>query len=81
MFPKMEFYGSTTVGERGQVVLPAEVRKKFGIEAGQKLLVLGPKDKDNVWAVTLVESSVLSHVFGEISERFGQIMEGQNTPE
>ena len=33
------FYGSVTVGERGQVVIPAEARKQSGFEAGDKLLV------------------------------------------
>jgi len=33
------FYGSVTVGERGQVVIPADARKTFGIEPGHKLLV------------------------------------------
>ena len=36
------FFGSGTVGERGQVVIPAEARKRYGIETGDKLLVLGP---------------------------------------
>ncbi len=35
------FYGAVTVGERGQVVIPAQARRDHGIEAGQKLLVLG----------------------------------------
>ncbi|MCX6344756.1 MAG: AbrB/MazE/SpoVT family DNA-binding domain-containing protein [Armatimonadetes bacterium] len=35
------FYGAATVGERGQVVIPAEARKKFGIQPGDKLLVIG----------------------------------------
>jgi AbrB family looped-hinge helix DNA binding protein len=33
------FYGSVTVGERGQVVIPAEARKETGVEPGEKLLV------------------------------------------
>ena len=33
------FYGAVTIGERGQVVIPAEARKQHGLEAGQKLLV------------------------------------------
>ena len=33
------FYGSVTVGERGQVVIPAEARKVHGLHAGDKLLV------------------------------------------
>lgn len=36
------FYGTATVGERGQVVIPAEARKKFNINSGDKLLVLAP---------------------------------------
>jgi AbrB family looped-hinge helix DNA binding protein len=34
------FYGAVTVGERGQVVIPAEARKRHGLQAGDKLLVL-----------------------------------------
>lgn len=33
------FYGSATIGERGQVVVPAEARKDCGIHSGDKLLV------------------------------------------
>lgn len=34
------FYGSVTVGERGQVVIPAEARADLGISPGDKLLVM-----------------------------------------
>jgi AbrB family looped-hinge helix DNA binding protein len=33
------FVGAVTVGERGQVVIPAKARESLGIEAGEKLLV------------------------------------------
>jgi len=33
------FYGSATLGERGQVVIPAEARKDCAIGPGDKLLV------------------------------------------
>jgi AbrB family looped-hinge helix DNA binding protein len=36
-----KFYGSTTVGERGQVVIPAEARRDFKIAPSTKLLVFG----------------------------------------
>lgn len=40
-FPDLEsaFHGSVTVGERGQVVIPAGAREKLGISPGDKLLV------------------------------------------
>ena len=44
---RKKFYGSVTVSERGQVVIPAQARKDFGIEAGEKLLVLGHSDGDD----------------------------------
>lgn len=34
------FYGSVTVGERGQIVIPAEARQDLGMEASDKLLVM-----------------------------------------
>lgn len=39
--PEDQFFGSVTVGERGQVVIPAEARKRLNIQAGDKLLVMG----------------------------------------
>ncbi len=37
---KFCFYGSAAVGERGQIVIPADARADLGIEPGQKLLVV-----------------------------------------
>lgn len=34
------FMGASTVGERGQVVIPAEARERLNIKPGDKLLVL-----------------------------------------
>lgn len=42
---KGKIYGSTTIGERGQVVIPAEVRKLFKVKAGDKLIVLAKPEK------------------------------------
>jgi AbrB family looped-hinge helix DNA binding protein len=36
-----EFYGTTTLGKKGQVVIPIEARKAMGIKKGDKLLVFG----------------------------------------
>ena len=34
-------FGLVTVGDKGQIVIPAKARKLFGIRAGDQLLVLG----------------------------------------
>jgi AbrB family looped-hinge helix DNA binding protein len=40
-----KFYGSVTVSERGQIVIPVEARKNFGIKTGDKLLVFGDRER------------------------------------
>ncbi|MCE5199942.1 MAG: AbrB/MazE/SpoVT family DNA-binding domain-containing protein [Armatimonadota bacterium] len=34
------FYGTVTVGERGQIVIPSEARKDLSINPGDKMLVV-----------------------------------------
>jgi len=36
-----KYWGSATVGERGQMVIPADARKAMGIEAGDKMVIFG----------------------------------------
>lgn len=39
------FFGSVTVGERGQIVIPQEARKLFKICSGDKLVILGDEER------------------------------------
>lgn len=62
------FFGSATVGERGQIVIPSEARKRYGINPGDKVLVMGhPNNAGGVWickidAVREVFSSMLTEL-------------------
>lgn len=38
------FFGSTTLGEKGQVVIPAEARSAMKLKKGEKLLVFALGD-------------------------------------
>lgn len=38
---RKHFYGTTTIGEKGQIVIPAEARKLMKLKTGDKLLVFG----------------------------------------
>ncbi len=49
------FYGAITVSERGQIVIPAEARRDFNIQVGDKLLVLGDLEQ----GLALVKASAL----------------------
>lgn len=60
-----KFYGSTTVGEKGQVVLPADLRRDLKIKAGDKLAVMVMK-KAGFAGIVIVKSDI----FTVILEKF-----------
>ncbi|MBK5226795.1 MAG: AbrB/MazE/SpoVT family DNA-binding domain-containing protein [Thermoleophilia bacterium] len=39
------FFGSSTIGEKGQVVIPVEGRQKLDLKPGDKLIFMGDLDK------------------------------------
>lgn len=42
---KGKVYGAVTVGERGQLVIPAQLRKAINIKSGDQLMVFAKLDK------------------------------------
>lgn len=52
-------YGSITVGERGQIVIPANLRKEFNIKPGDQLMVFAKPDKKIITIITARELSSL----------------------
>lgn len=60
-----KFYDVVTVGERGQVVIPAKARKQLGIRAGEKLLAFeGPFGN----GVVLMKTEGVSKLADKISK-------------
>ena len=80
MFGKHDFYGSTTVGERGQIVLPAKLRDELNIQAGDKLLVLsaGPPGRE---AVMIMRSDVLNDMVQKMNQHFQELIQQANEEE
>jgi len=70
MMNKMKFYGSTTIGERGQIVLPAKLRDEFKINKGEKLLVIGNSDE---YRIILVNPDIMSRHLELMSENINKI--------
>jgi AbrB family looped-hinge helix DNA binding protein len=60
------FYGSVTVGERGQVVIPASLREKQGINPGDKLLVFGHPSGHGVMLARLQDLQRMSELLAPI---------------
>ena len=74
-----KFYGSVTVGERGQIAIPAEARRELEIEAGTKLVVLGGPEK-RVLMILKAEAvtEILAHTTTLLSQ-FEQVLRTDNT--
>jgi AbrB family looped-hinge helix DNA binding protein len=66
MMKDMKFYGSTTVGERGQIVLPAKLREDFHITKGDILLVIGNAE---TYRIGLVNPETMSMFLDQLSKQ------------
>ncbi len=66
-----KFYGSAVVGERGQIVIPAEAREELSIEPGEKMLVLGNR---HTKMVVLMKADVMGR-FADMMFRKSQFFE------
>ena len=59
---KTKYMGISKVGEKGQIVIPKEVRDIFGINPGDSLIVLADSKK----GIALVKSDVIEDVTNNI---------------
>ena len=67
-----KFYGSVTVGERGQVAIPIEARRDLKIEPNTKLLVLsGPGKK----ALMFIEADSVTEFIANATARLSHFEE------
>ena len=70
--------GTVTVGPKGQVVIPSEVRESMGIEPGDKLIALYLDDKKSVAFIS--EEQAQEHVIqmGEKCTYYKEDTRGKN---
>ena len=62
-----------SVDERGQMILPKEIREKAGIQAGDKLAVVAWEKDGVVCCLTLIKANELA---GMVREKLGPVMAG-----
>ena len=58
-------FGTARVGERGQIVIPKEARRFFGISPGDTLLILGDEERGIVITKPEVLSSIAEEILGK----------------
>lgn len=64
-------YGSTAMGERGQVVIPAEAREELELKPGEKLIVFGNPRRGTV---ILIKSDIMTK-FADVLMRKAKFFE------
>ena len=77
------FYGAVTIGERGQVVIPAEARKQQGLEPGEKLLVFRHPHAPGIVLARLEDvQSIMAELkqMHELISEVGRQVEGGRKP-
>jgi AbrB family looped-hinge helix DNA binding protein len=63
------FVGAVTIGERGQVVIPAEARKRCAMEPGDKLLVFIDPVTHGITMVKVDQMHLLYKLLTDMLER------------
>jgi len=64
-----KLYGSTTVSDRGQIVIPAAARREMGLEPGTRLLIFGGAAGR---VLTLVTGAAISEFISHAMERLAE---------
>ena len=62
-------FGTVKVGEKGQIVIPQEARRIFGIKPGDTLLVLG----DEAQGLAVVKADVMQELAVNILKGLGTL--------
>ena len=60
-------FGITTIGEKGQIVIPADIRETLGLKKGEKLMIIGRQD-----GMGLIRPSQMAPFIQKLAQISGQ---------
>lgn len=75
-FKHITLAGTATVGPKGQVVIPAEVREKMSISAGDKLVALYVEEKKAIAFITEEAAQDMVNHMGEHVAALKEVVKG-----
>lgn len=67
-----DFFSITTIGERGQVVIPKEARAALNLQAGDKLVVLPSRRGNGILLMQEADIKELAHKMSERADHISQ---------
>jgi len=69
--PEGQFYGTATIGEKGQIVIPQEARENMKLKKGDRLLIFG-MDED---MLAVAKLSHIEKITSHLSKKLKMINE------
>jgi AbrB family looped-hinge helix DNA binding protein len=72
-----KLYGTVTVGTKGQVVIPADVREAFRIRSGDRMYVVG--SEQGKW-VGLVHEEQMRAMIAHVTDNIELFKQALNSP-
>ncbi len=71
---KGKAYGSVNVGERGQIVIPAHLRKELNIKPGEQLMIFADHEKKIISMMHVRDFSALLERAGRVISKLEEHM-------
>jgi AbrB family looped-hinge helix DNA binding protein len=78
MFKGHKYWGTATVGSRGQIVIPVEARDKMGINEGEKLIVISPPGPLNGQGMMLIKAEFFEEMLQSMEAGFNELKNIKN---
>lgn len=73
-----KFVGSATVGERGQIVIPADARREYELEIGDKIMIFATQHRSSLM---LIKAEHVTRMLSDTIDQLGKIVQASSSPE
>ncbi|MFA4995736.1 MAG: AbrB/MazE/SpoVT family DNA-binding domain-containing protein [Patescibacteria group bacterium] len=67
----INFYGASTIGEKGQIVIPAKAREKLDIKPGDDFIFFGDGP-----IIHIIKANEINSVLDKITKKFTEDISG-----
>ncbi len=72
MMEDFKFYGSATVGTKGQIVIPAQAREELDIKEGDKVIIVQAPQRNGV---VVLKAEIFKQALGQLQTKLGTLAE------
>jgi AbrB family looped-hinge helix DNA binding protein len=67
-----KFFGSATIGTKGQIVIPAEAREALSFKEGDKVIILNAPHGDGIM---VLKTEIFEQLIGNMQSKLSSVVE------